>query len=151
MHRRSSKKLGSALRPLTQLELTSYPVSFSNNSLALSNWQLTSSHGNDLVGCEVIEIPWIGRVVARTVGIGIVVEHRVQAKVVEKRERKAWASVKEMVRHKVVEEDAAVSIIGIKPVLVAHVEVVDEVLVGEVGVVTKGRAAGELKIINTVA
>ena len=88
---------------------------------------------------------------ARTVGIGIVVEHCVQAKVVEIGKRKAWTSVKEMVGGKVVEEDPAVSIIRIKPILVAHVEVIDEVLVTEVSVVAKGCAVGELKIINTVA
>jgi hypothetical protein len=38
--------------------------------------------GNDLAGGVVVEIPWIGRVVARTVGIGKVVEHCVQAEVV---------------------------------------------------------------------
>ena len=88
---------------------------------------------------------------ARTVGIGKVVEHCVEAEVVEIRKRKPWASVKEMVGRKVVEEDAAVSIIGIKPILEAHVEVVDEALVSEVGVVAKHIAIGELKIINTVA
>jgi hypothetical protein len=55
-----------------------------------------------------------------------------------------------MGRRKVVEEDAAVSIIGIEPILVAHVEVVDEARVTEVGVVAKRRAIGELKIINAV-
>ena len=55
-----------------------------------------------------------------------------------------------MVGHKIVEEDAAVSIIGIKPILVAHVEVVDEALVSQVAVVAKGRAVGELKIINAI-
>jgi len=89
--------------------------------------------------------------VARTVEIREVVEHCVQAKVIEIRERKAWASVKEMVGRKVVEEDAAVSIIGIKPILVAHVKVVDPVRVSEVAVVAKGRAIGELKIINAIA
>jgi hypothetical protein len=99
---------------------------------------------------EVVEIPWIGRVVARTVRIEKVVEHCVQAEVVEIRERKAWASVKEMVGHKVVEKDAAVSIIGIEPILVAHVEVVDEARVSQVAIVAKRRAVGELKIINAV-
>ena len=88
--------------------------------------QFATSHGNDLTRGEVVEIPWIGRVVARTVEIGEVVEHCVQAEVVEIRKSKARAGVKEMVRHKVVEEDAAVRVIGVKPVLVAHVEVVDE-------------------------
>src|SRR4029077_15765912 len=72
-----------------------------NNSLASSNWRLISSHGNDLARGEVVEIPWICRVVARIVGIGIVVQHCVQAKIVEIRERKRWASVKEMVGRKV--------------------------------------------------
>ena len=88
---------------------------------------------------------------AGIVGVRIVVEHCVKAKVVEIRKRKAWTGVKEMAGHKIVEEDAAVSIIGIKPVLVAHVEVVDEARVSEVAVIAKGRAVGELKIINTVA
>ena len=83
--------------------------------------------------------------------IRIVVEHCVERKVVEIRKRKAWTSVKEMVGRKVVEEDAAVSVIGIESILVAHVEVVDEALVTEVGVVAKGRAVRELKIINAVA
>src|SRR5882724_12139244 len=108
-----------------------------NNSLALSNWRLTFSHGNDLTGGEVVKIPWIGRVVARTVGIGKVVEHCIQAKVVEIRKRKARTSVKEMVGPKVVEIDAAVPIIGIKPILVAHVEVIDPVRVSEVAVVAE--------------
>ena len=56
---------------------------------------------------------------ARIVGIGKVVEHCVQAEVVEIRKRKARTGVKESVRRKVVEEDAAVSIIGIKPILVS--------------------------------
>ena len=71
-------------------------------------------------------------------------------KVVEIRKRKAWTSVKEMVGRKVVEEDAAVSIISIKPILVAHVEVVDEARVSQVAVVAKKRAIWELKIINAI-
>ena len=88
---------------------------------------------------------------ARTVGIRIVVEHCVQVKVVEIRERKARASVKEMIGRKIVEEDAAVSIISIEPILEAHVEVVDEARVSQVAIVAKRRAIGELKIINAVA
>ena len=88
---------------------------------------------------------------ARTVRIGKVVEHCVQRKVVEVRKRKAWTSVKEMVGRKVVEVNAAVSIIGIEPILVAQVEVVDEARVSQVAVVAKRRAVGELKIINAVA
>ena len=87
---------------------------------------------------------------ARVIRIGIVVEHCVERKVVEIRKRKAWTSVKEMGGGIVVEVDAAVSIIGIKPILEAHVEVVDPARVTEVGVVAKGRAVGELKIINAV-
>ena len=107
--------------------------------------------GNDLARGEVIEIPWIGRVMARVICIRIVVEHCVERKVVEIRKRKAWTSVKEMGGHKVVEVDAAVTIIGIKPILVAQVEVVDEALVSQIAVVAKGRAVRELKIINAVA
>jgi hypothetical protein len=103
------------------------------------------------VGCEVVEIPWIGRVVARVIGIGKVVEHCVQAEVVKIRERKARTSVKEMGGHKVVEVDAAVSIIGIEPIFVAHVEVIDPVRVSEVAIVAERRAIGKLKIVNTVA
>ena len=125
--------------------------SICNNSLALLNWRLTFSHGNDLARGEVVKIPWIGRVVARTVGIREVVEHCVQAKVVEIRKRKAWTSVKEMVGHKVVEIDAIVSSIGIKPILVAHVEVIDPVWVSEVAVVAEHIAIGQLKIINSIA
>ena len=55
-----------------------------------------------------------------------------------------------MARCKVVKEDAALSIIGTK-ILAAHVEVVDPVRISEVGVVGKGCAVGELKIINPVA
>jgi hypothetical protein len=109
-----------------------------------------ASHGNDLARGEVVEISWIGRVVARVIGIGKVVEHCVQAEVVEIRKRKARTSVKEMVGHKVVEVDAAVSIIGIKPILVAHVEVVDPARVSQVAIVAKRRAIGELKVINAV-
>ena len=85
------------------------------------------------------------------VGIGIVVEHCIQAEVVKIRKRKARTSVKEMVGHKVVDIDAAVSIIGIEPIFVAHVEVIDPVRVSEVAVVAKRRAVGELKIINAIA
>ena len=88
---------------------------------------------------------------ARTAGIGIVVEHCVQAKVVEIRKRKAWTSVKEMGGRKVVEVDTAVSIIGIKPILVAQVEVVDEARISQVAIVAKRSAIGELKIIDAVA
>ena len=87
----------------------------------------------------------------RIVGIGKVVQHCVQAEIVEIRKRKAWASVKEMGRHKIVEVDAVVSIIGIKPILVAHIKVVDPVWVTKVAVVAKERAIGELKIINAIA
>ena len=59
-------------------------------------------------------------VAARLVEVRKVVKPRVQAEVVEERED-ARAGVKEMVGRKVVEIDAAVSIIGIKPILVAHV------------------------------
>jgi hypothetical protein len=55
-----------------------------------------------------------------------------------------------MVGRKVVEEDAAVSIIGIEPILVAHIEVVDPARVSQVAIVAKRRAIGELKIINAV-
>src|SRR6266436_9143975 len=88
--------------------------------------------GNDLVRCEVVEIPWVSRVVARPLSIGIVVEHCIQAEVVEIRKRKAWTSVKESVGRKVVEEDAAVSIIGIEPILVAHIKVVDPARITQV-------------------
>ena len=88
---------------------------------------------------------------AGTVGIREVVEHCVQAKVVEIRERKARTSVKEMVGHKVVKVDAALSIIGIKPILEAHVEVIDPVRVSQVAVVAEHVAIGELKIINAIA
>ena len=88
---------------------------------------------------------------AGIIRIGIVVEHCVERKVVEIRKRKAWTSVKEMGGGRVVEVDAALSIIGIKPILVAHVEVIDPVRVSEVGVVAKRRAVGELKIINAIA
>src|SRR6478672_10298770 len=125
--------------------------SICNNSLALLNWRLACSHGNDLARGEVVKIPWIGRVVARTVRIREVVEHCVQAKIVEIRKRKAWTSIKEMVGRKVVEIDAALSIIGIKPILVAHIKVVDPAWVSQVGIVAKGRAIGELKIINAIA
>src|ERR1700751_4394031 len=90
-----------------------------NNSLVLSNWRGSSSQGNDLASGEVVKVPWIGGVMARVIRIGIVVEHCVQAKVVQIRKRKARASVKKMVGRKVVEEDAAVSVIGIEPILVA--------------------------------
>ena len=43
------------------------------------------------------------------------------------------AGVKESLGRKVVEVDAAVSIIGIKPILVAHVQVVDPMRVSEAG------------------
>ena len=130
------------------------PSSFSNNSLALSNYRLTSLFGNDLVGCEVVEVPWIARVVAGTVGIGKVVEHCVQAKVVEIRKRKAWTSVKETVGRKIVEVDAAVVVVRIKKILEAHVDVIDPVYVvheNEVDVVAKGHAVNELEIVPAVA
>ena len=107
--------------------------------------------GDDLVRGEVVEIPWIGRVVARSLGIGIVVKHGIQAEVVEIRKRKAWTSVKEMGGGIVVEVDAVVPIIGIKPIFVAHIEVVNPVRVTQVAVVAKRRAVRELKIINAVA
>ena len=87
---------------------------------------------------------------ARTVRIGKIVEHCVQAEVVEIWKRKARISVKEMAGRKVVEEDAAVPIIGVKPILVTQVEVVDEARVSQVTIVAKRRAIGELKIINAV-
>jgi hypothetical protein len=100
---------------------------------------------------EVVEIPWIGGVMARVIRIRIVVEHCVERKVVEIRKRKAWTSVKEMGGGIVVEVDAAVSIIGIKPIFVAHIKVVDPVRLSQVAVIAKRRAVGELKIINVVA
>ena len=87
---------------------------------------------------------------ARPLGVGIVVEHCVKAKVVEIRKRKARAGVKEMVGHKVVEVDAAVSIIGIKPILVTHVEVVDPARISKIRVVAKQIAVGQLQVINAV-
>jgi hypothetical protein len=100
---------------------------------------------------KVVEIPWIGGVMARVICIRIVVEHCVERKVVEIRKRKARTSVKEMGGGIVVEVDAALSIIGIKPIFVAHIKVVDPVRVSQVAVVAKRRAVGELKIINAVA
>jgi hypothetical protein len=88
--------------------------------------------------------------VARIVWIGKVVKYCVQREVVEIWKKKAWTSVKEMVGHKVVKVDAILCIIGIKPILVAHIEVIDPVRVSEVAIVAKGRAVGELKIINAV-
>ena len=108
-------------------------------------------HGNDLPGGEVVEIPWVTGVVARTLRIRKVVEDCVQGKVVEIGKRKARTSIKEMRRRRVVEVNASVAIIGIEPILVTHVEVVDPARVSEVAVVTKGSAVGELKIINAVA
>ena len=87
----------------------------------------------------------------RSLGIGIVVKQCVQTEVVEIRKRKAWAGVKETVGRKIVEVDAVASIIGIKPIFVANIEVVDEVLVRQVAVVAERRAVGELKIVNAVA
>ena len=100
---------------------------------------------------EVVEIPWIGGVVARSLSIGIVVEHCVERKVVEIRKRKAWTSVKEVGGGIVVEVDAALSIVGIKPIFVAHIKVVDPAWVSHVAVVAKRRAVGKLKIIDAVA
>src|SRR6266853_903451 len=144
MHRKVIQETWERLKTAYAAGINFIPVSFSTNSLALSNWRLTSSNGNDLMCGEVVEISWIGRVVARIVGIGIVVEHCVQAEVIEIRKRKARTGVKEMVGHKVVEEDAVVSIIGIEPILVAHVKVVDEAPVSQVGVVAKQIAIGQL-------
>jgi hypothetical protein len=104
-----------------------------------------------LASGEVVEVPWIGGVMARVIRIRIIVEHCVERKVVEIRKRKARTGVKEMGGGIVVEVDAALSIIGIKPILVAHVEVVDEARVSQVAVVAKRGAIGELKIINAVA
>ena len=56
-----------------------------------------------------------------------------------------------MVGHKIIKIDAALSIIGIEPILVAHVEVIDEARVTEVGVVAEHIAIEELKIINAIA
>src|SRR5262245_37502924 len=108
-------------------------------------------HGNDLARGKVVEIPGIGRVVARSQRIRKVVKHCVQGEIVEIRKRKAWASVKEMVGRKVVEENAVVSVIGIKPILNAQIEVVDETPVGEVRVVAKRCAIRELQVVNAVA
>jgi hypothetical protein len=87
---------------------------------------------------------------ARVIRIGIVVEHCVERKIVEIRKRKAWTSVKEMGGGIVVEVDAAVSIIGVKPIFVAHIKVVDPVRVSQVAVIAKRSAVRELKIINAV-
>ena len=106
------------------------------------------------MGSEVVEIPWIGGVLARTIGIGKIVEHCVQGKVVEVGKRKAWTSVKKIVGRKVIEVDAAVSVIGLSKILKAHVEVIDKVRVvhdNEVSVVAKGRAVSELEIVPVVA
>jgi len=81
----------------------------------MSNWRLTPPPGDDLVGCEVVEIPSIRHVAARSLGIGIAVEHGIQAEIIEIRKRKASAGVKESIGRKVVDVDTAVSIIGIKP------------------------------------
>ena len=97
----------------------------------LCHVQLASSSGDDLVGCEVIELSWIGRAVTRPLSIGIVEEHGIQADVVEIRKRESLARVKESVGRKVVQEDAVVSGIGIKLILVAHVQVVDPMRVSE--------------------
>jgi hypothetical protein len=88
---------------------------------------------------------------ARVIRIGKVIQHCVEAKVVEIRKRKARTSVKEMVGRKVVEEYAAVSITGIEPIFVAQVEVVDEARVSQVTIVAKRRAVREAEIINAVA
>jgi len=110
--------------------------------------------GNYLVGCEVIEVSWIGRVVARSLGIGIIVEHGIQTEVVEIRKRKPWTSVKESVSRIIVEVDPVVGIVRISKVLEAHVDVIDKVRVvhpDEIGVVAKGRAVSELEIVPVVA
>ena len=88
------------------------------------------------------------------IGIGKVVEHCVQAEIVEKRKRKTWTSVKETVGRKIVEVDAAVVVVRIKKMLEAHVDVIDKVWVvhhNEVDVVAKGRAVSELEIVPAVA
>ena len=43
------------------------------------------------------------------------------------------------------------SVVSIKPILIAHVEVVDEARVSQVAIITKRRAVRELKIINVIA
>lgn len=74
-----------------------------------------------------------------------------QAEVVEVGKRKAGAGVKESVTREIVEEDAALAVIGIEEILEAQVNVVDEMLVSEVAVVAKGRAIGELEIVPSAA
>src|SRR6266853_2630390 len=96
MHRKVIQETWERLKTAYAAGINFIPASFSTNSLALSNWRLTSLHGNDLARGEVVEIPWISCVVARMAGIRIVVEHCVQAEVVEIRKRKAWTGVKEM-------------------------------------------------------
>ena len=88
---------------------------------------------------------------ARPLSIGIVVKDRIQTEIVEIRKRKAWTGVKESVSRKIVEIDAVVSIVSIKPIFVAHIKVVDPVRLSQVAVVAKRRTVGELKIINAVA
>ena len=88
---------------------------------------------------------------ARIVWIGKVVEHCVEAKVVEIRKRKAGTSVKEMVGRRIVKVDAALSIIGVKPILEADVEMVNPARVSEVAVIAKRRAVRKLEIIDPVA
>jgi len=85
-------------------------------------------------------------VAAWIVGIRKVVKPRVEAEIVEIREG-ARAGIKKRAGGKIIEVDAMVGIIGIKEILEAQVNMVDEMLVREVAVVAKGRAVGELEIL----
>ena len=89
-------------------------------------------------------------VAARIVDVRKVVKPRVQAEVVKKREE-GRAGVKERVGGKIIEIDAVVGVIGVEEILKAQVNVVDEILVSEVAVVTKGRAVGKLEIVPAAA
>ena len=103
-----------------------------------------------LAGGEVEEPSWVVSVAARIVDVRKVVKPRVEAEVVEIREE-GRAGVKERAGGKIIEVDAMVGVIGVEEILEAHVKMVDPARVSQVAVVTKGRAIGELKIINAVA
>src|SRR5690349_21601932 len=99
--RASGLRVGSAAETVTRFFTMKILVIGSGGRALSGGAQFASSHGDDLTCGEVVEVPWIRRVVARTIRIREVVEHCIQAEIVEIRKRKAWTSVKEMVRHKV--------------------------------------------------
>ena len=69
--------------------------------------------------------------------VWVIIEHCIQAEIIQIGERKTWTRVEKRIAGKVVKVDAALAVAGVEPILVAEVEVKNVARVGEITVIAE--------------